>query len=164
MLCAKVHDISGMCAQRERVEPDAIVGQETSEVVELERLRPCSGHTQSGFMRRVFRIAPGQEANMARTKDQLPKLAKLAELFALNISPDGKSLVGIGLARSLDTAQGLLDMHMKRLPQLAQVAMQEEQIKSRLKQVEEQKNYRSSVTFRVPSKDYMGMGRSNCNL
>ncbi len=104
-------------------------------MVECERLRPWSGHSPSGFIRRVFRIAPGQEANMARTKEQLPKLAKLAELFALNISPDGKNLIGIGMGRALDTAQGLLDMHMKKLPQLAHVAKQEEDLKSKIKQV-----------------------------
>ena len=130
--------------------------QETSEVVERERLRPPSGHVPSGFMRREFQIAKGQEANVARTKDQLPKLAKLAELFALNISPDGKKLIGIGMGRSLDTAHGLLDMHYKRLPQMAELAMRESSLKSKLKQTEDQKIHTSSVQFHV-SPEHMPM-------
>ena len=82
---------------------------------------------------------------MAMTSSQLPKLAKLSELFALNLSPDGKSLVGIGVSRALDTAQGLLDMHFKKLPQYAQMAMHEEQLKRQLKQTEQQKSYGSKV-------------------
>ena len=82
---------------------------------------------------------------MAMTASQLPKLAKLSELFALNLSPDGKSLVGIGVSRALDTAQGLLDMHFKKLPQYAQMAMHEEQLKRQLKQTEQQKSYGSKV-------------------
>ena len=125
-------------------------------MVERERLRPPSGHVPSGFMRREFQIAKGQEANVARTKDQLPKLAKLAELFALNISPDGKKLIGIGMGRSLDTAQGLLDMHYKRLPQMAELAMRESSLKSKLKQTEDQKIHTSSVQFHV-SPEHMPM-------
>jgi hypothetical protein len=79
-------------------------------VVELERLRPPGSRKPANFTRRVFRIPPGQEANVKITEHHLPKLAKLAQLFALNISPDGKSLVGAGVQRSLETAQGLLDM------------------------------------------------------
>jgi len=100
--------------------------QETSEVVERERLRPSAPHVPSGFIRRVFPIPHGQEANMRATTAQLPKLAKHAELFALNLHPDGKSLVGIGQVRALETAQGLLDMHMKKVPRLAQMAMEEQ--------------------------------------
>ena len=79
--------------------------QETTEEVERERLRPHSVHTPAGFMRRVFRIPAGQEKNMELTKDQLPKLAELAEIrdtkesseqnvISLNLSPDGKHLIG----------------------------------------------------------------------
>ena len=51
-------------------------------------------HTPSGFVRRIFRIPAGQEKNVELTKDQLPKLAKLAEIFVLNLSSDGKNLIG----------------------------------------------------------------------
>ena len=95
-------------------------------MVERERLRPSAPHVPSGFIRRVFPIPHGQEANMRATTAQLPKLAKHAELFALNLHPDGKSLVGIGQVRALETAQGLLDMHMKKVPRLAQMAMEEQ--------------------------------------
>ena len=74
-------------------------------MVERERLRPQSGHTPSGFMRRVFRIPAGQEKNMKLTEDQLPKLAELAgirdtkesteqNVVSLNLSSDGKHLIG----------------------------------------------------------------------
>jgi len=139
--------------------------QETSEVVERERLRPRSGHVPAGFVRRVFPIPRGQESNMAHTTDQLPKLAKVTELFTLNLSSDGKALVGIGQPRALDTAQGVLDLHMKRLPQFAQMAMQEQALKSKLKQTEEQKNYGSSVQFQVQH-EHMGMviGQNGNNI
>ena len=80
--------------------------QEPTEEVERERLRPHSAHTPSGFMRRVFCIPAGQEKNMKLTKDQLPKLAELAgirdtkesssesNVVSLNLSPDGKHLIG----------------------------------------------------------------------
>jgi hypothetical protein len=100
--------------------------QETSEVVERERLRPSAPHVPSGFIRRVFPIPHGQEANMWATTAQLPRLAKHAELFALNLHPDGKSLIGIGQAQALETAKALLDMHMKKLPRLAQMALEEQ--------------------------------------
>ena len=64
---------------------------ETSEVVERERLRP---RMFMGFIwRRMFSIPRGMEQNVKATEAQLPKLAKHAELFALNLSPDGKSFV-----------------------------------------------------------------------
>jgi hypothetical protein len=119
---------------------------ETSELVERERLRPRSGHVPSGFMRRMFPIPRGMEQNVKATEAQLPKLAKHAELFALCLSPDGKSLVGIGQARALETAQGLLDMHMKRLPRLAQMAMEEQALMATLQQTAEQKNFGGSGT------------------
>ena len=98
-------------------------------MVERERLRPSAPHVPSGFVRRVFPIPHGQEANMRATTSQLPKLAKHAKLLALNLHPDGKSLVGIGQARALERTQGLLDMlikRLKRLPRLAQMALEEQ--------------------------------------
>ncbi len=118
-------------------------------MVERERLRPRSGHVTSGFMRRVFPVPRGMEQNMKATIAQLPKLAKHAELFALNLQNEGKILVGIGQVRALETAQGLLDVHMKRLPRLAQMAMEEQALMAKLKLTEEQKNFGSSVQFRV---------------
>jgi hypothetical protein len=103
--------------------------QETSEVVERERLRPSAPHVPSGFTRRVFPIPHGQEANVWATTPHLPKLANHAELLALTLHPDGKSLVGIGQARALERTQGLLDMlikRLKRLPRLAQMALEEQ--------------------------------------
>jgi hypothetical protein len=98
-------------------------------VVERARLRPSVPHVpfhHFGFIRRVFPIPHGQEANMWATTAQLPRLAKHAELFALNLHPDGKSLIGIGQAQALETAKALLDMHMKKLPRLAQMALEEQ--------------------------------------
>jgi len=88
---------------------------------------------------------------MWATTAQLPRLAKHAELFALNLHPDGKSLIGIGQAQALETAKALLDMHMKKLPRLAQMALEEQALMSKLKQTEEQKNYGSSVQLPVDS-------------
>ena len=96
----------------------------------------CSGHVPSGFMRRMFPIPRGMEQNVKATEAQLPKLAKHAELFALNLSPDGKSFVGIGPARALETAQSLLDLHMKRLPRIAQLTVEEQALRAKAKQTE----------------------------
>ena len=63
---------------------------------------------------------------MRATTSQLPKLAKHAKLLALNLHPDGKSLVGIGQARAFENAKGLLDMIINRLPRLVQMAMEEQ--------------------------------------
>ena len=95
-------------------------------MVERERLRPSAPHVPSGFIRRVFPIPHGQEANVWATTPHLPKLANHAELLALTLHPDGKSLVGIGQAQALETAKALLDMHMKKLPRLAQMALEEQ--------------------------------------
>jgi hypothetical protein len=66
--------------------------QYTAKILTPEELR--ARHTPSGFVRRIFRIPAGQEKNVELTKDQLPKLAKHAEIFVLNLSPDGKNLIG----------------------------------------------------------------------
>ena len=118
-------------------------------MVELERLRPPGSRKPANFTRRVFRIPPGQEANVKITEHHLPKLAKLAQLCALNTSPDGKSLVGTGVQSSLETAQGLLDMHFKKVHQLAHMEMQKEQLKKRIEQTEEHKTFDCSVRFVV---------------
>lgn len=60
------------------------------------------------------------------------------------------------MARTLDTLCPLLDMHYKQLPRMAHLALQEERLNGKLKQTEEQKNFGSSVHFRVPA-EHMGM-------
>jgi hypothetical protein len=60
------------------------------------------------------------------------------------------------MARTLDTLCPLLDMHYKQLPRMAHLALQEERLNGKLKQTEEQKNFGSSVHFRVQA-EHMGM-------
>jgi len=60
------------------------------------------------------------------------------------------------MARTLDTISTLLDMHYKKVPGMAHLALQKERLNGKLKQTEEQKNFGSNVHFRVQA-EHMGM-------
>ncbi len=60
-------------------------GTPCAQVVELERLRPAYGNIPAQFEKRTFPVPPKLERDMLLTQDSLPKVAKLAELFALNL-------------------------------------------------------------------------------
>ena len=78
-------------------------------MVEKERIRPSYAHTPANLVKGVFHVPPGLEKDMLLTSDHLPKLAKLvgqryemdgakklqADLFALHLAPNGKSLIGL---------------------------------------------------------------------
>lgn len=84
--------------------------------MEKERLRPSYGHTPIAFQRKNFPIAKHLKADVKATQNSLPKLAKLAQLIALNLSADGNDIVAIGNPKSLEMAIALVDMHMSTFP------------------------------------------------
>ncbi len=80
-------------------------------MAEKERLRPSSGHTPVPFEKKNFPIPSHLQADVKASQDSLGKVAKLADLVALNVSPDGHNLVAIGSQKGLDMAVALIDMH-----------------------------------------------------
>jgi hypothetical protein len=80
-------------------------------VAEKERLRPAYGHIPASFDKKIFPIPPTLRADVKASQDSLAKVAKLSDLVALNLSPDGESLIAIGNQKALDMAVALVDMH-----------------------------------------------------
>jgi hypothetical protein len=81
------------------------------QVAEKERLRPACGHAPLTFEKKNFPIPNHLQADVKASQDSLGKVAKLADLVALNVSTDGHTLVAIGSQKALDMAVALIDMH-----------------------------------------------------
>lgn len=142
--------------------PDSGGSGQSSEVVEKERLRPAHGMAPVKFEKKNFPIDPRIRPDVKATQDSLPKVAKLANLIALNLSQDGASLVAIGPQSTLDTAGALIDMHMMKVPQLAKVAKTANALQGRMMGVQETMNRYSPPSCRAQSPIVFLGSRSTC--
>eukprot|EP00283_Hemiselmis_rufescens_P017859 CAMPEP_0173464380 /NCGR_PEP_ID=MMETSP1357-20121228/69821_1 /TAXON_ID=77926 /ORGANISM="Hemiselmis rufescens, Strain PCC563" /LENGTH=335 /DNA_ID=CAMNT_0014432273 /DNA_START=11 /DNA_END=1014 /DNA_ORIENTATION=- len=129
--------------------PDHGETGQTNEVVEKERLRPAYGLHPIQFDKRNFPIPPSLAADLKATEGSLPKLAKLANLIALNISSDGRNLVAIGATQALEMADALVDMHFHKVPQLAKVAKQAQALQGKMHGVQQTLSSGVIEQFRV---------------
>ncbi|EKX43493.1 hypothetical protein GUITHDRAFT_140530 [Guillardia theta CCMP2712] len=143
----------------------------THEVVEKERIRPSYAHTPANLVKGVFHVPPGLEKDMLLTSDHLPKLAKLADLFALHLSPNGKSLIGLGFSRAVETAESVINLHFRRVPQLAEINSRASALQKKLATTEDQMSrgysvgYGFQLPFRVdPDKLKMVIGAKGANI
>jgi len=87
----------------------------STDILERERLRPAYGHTLAVFDKLTFPIRPEQQADVKITEDSLAKVAKLADLFALRLSDAGDHLIALGRSKALQTAKGIIEMHLKKV-------------------------------------------------
>lgn len=107
-------------------------GMKPQEVVELDRVRPAHGHAPARLDKRHFPLSPQLKAAASTISQQAGKVAALAGLLRLAVTPDANDIMAIGTPGALETSTALINMMLLKVPHLVAAEARTKQLQSRV--------------------------------